>query len=390
MTTATENDPAALKALMDEVSSQLDKRDSALSKTIETQVKSIEASVAKMQAEWLARAASFSLPGSNDATHKGEKYSFRKACLALITNRPNLAPLEYEMSEQVRTKAMSFGIDTAGGFLVPSEVMTGEIIPKLYAESVAKQLGAREWTGLTRAPLYVPRIAGGVTAQWLGEGATGTASDLRIEQMKLEPHKLMALTAMSEELLTLDNSSVEASIREDMTLAFAEKLDLAALKGTGASGEPIGVRTATGIGTSTLTDPTTYNELLAFISTVRGNNGLRGSLGWALSNADMLEIEQMVDASSGGTNTTNQTLERRRLLSEDGTRMLGYPHKVSTQLADGDVIFGNWNDLVIAQWGGMQLAFTNAVGFTSGQAHIRMISMFDIGIRNPKSFCRPA
>jgi HK97 family phage major capsid protein len=175
-----------------------------------------------------------------------------------------------------------------------------------------------------------------------------------------------------------------------MILSFAEALDLAALNGSGASGQPIGVFGTTGVGTSTLTDPTTYNELLAFISTVRGNNGLKGSLGWAVSNADMIEIEQMIDTDSGGTNTRSQVHERRRLLSETGDRMLGYPVKVSTQLTDGKVAFGNWNDLVIAQWGGMALATTNAVGFLTGQAHVRMISLFDIGIRQPKSFCIPA
>jgi HK97 family phage major capsid protein len=104
----------------------------------------------------------------------------------------------------------------------------------------------------------------------------------------------------------------------------------------------------------------------------------------------MAELEQIVDTSSGGTNTTNQIHERRRLLSEDGSELLGYPVRVSTQLTDGQVIFGNFADLVIAQWGGMKIDTTNAVNFASAQQHIRALSFFDIGIRHPQSFCRPS
>ena len=384
----TNQDLAALaEKIKGELSKSMDDRDAAL---VERLTKQFNDGLAKAKAEAEQRNAAFSLPGSEDAKHKGEKYSFRKAFLAALTGDKSLAPLETEMSAAVRNKAMSFGVDTSGGFLVPSEVLNSELIPLLYASSVCVELGATKLDGLTRSPVLIPRVGGGTTAYWIGETGTITPSDAAIEQMKLEPHGLAAMTVVSELLLGMESPGIEAMLRNDMARQLALKLDLAGLAGTGASGQPRGILTATGVNTATLSDPGTYNQFVQFISEVRADNALFGNLGWAMSNADMTEIEQIVDTSSGGTNTVNQVHQRRRLLSEDGMSILGYPARVSTQLSDGQVIFGNWADLVLAQWGGMKIDVTNAVGFANAQQHIRALSFFDIGIRRPQSFCRPS
>jgi HK97 family phage major capsid protein len=370
-----------------ELKKSLDDRDSALVERLQRQ---FQEELAKKSAEFESRVAKFSLPGSEDATHKGKGYSFAKAMLGVLTKDMSVCPLEHAMHNEVRAKAMSFGVDTAGGFLVPNEVLTSQLIPLLYANTVCVELGATRLDGLTRAPIQIPRVGGGTTAYWIGETGTITASDAAVEQVQLMPHGLAAMTVVSELLLGMDSPGVESMLREDMARQMALKLDLAALAGTGASGQPTGILTASGVNTTTLSDPGTYNQYAQFISEVRADNALAGRLGWAVSNADMAELEQIVDTSSGGTNTTNQIHERRRLLSEDGSELLGYPVRVSTQLSDGQVIFGNFADLVIAQWGGMKIDTTNAVNFASAQQHIRALSFFDIGIRHPQSFCRPS
>lgn len=352
----------------------------------------VNAAIAKLNAEWAAKSLVHSLPGSSEERYKGQKYSFGRAQAAVANNDPSMAPMEWAMSEELRKtgKAMSFATDTAGGFLVPNEVMRSEMIPLLYAEAVCTQLGARQLSGLTRAPIQIPRVGGGTTAYWVGEAVAGTASDMALQQMTLTPHGIMALTIVSDLLQNLDAPGVEEMIRQDMAMALGLKIDLAAMAGSHNNGQPDGLLTAGTCNTTTVSDPATYNQLLAVINEVRVDNALKGKLGWACSSADMLEFEQIVDTDSGGTNTRSQTFERRRMLSEDGTKLMGYPIKVSTQLTDGQIIFGNWADLVIAQWGGMRFDMTNAVSFTSAQSHLRMLTYADIGIRNPASFCIPA
>jgi HK97 family phage major capsid protein len=354
----------------------------ATAKAIEEKFKAYEAELAR-------KSAVFSLPGSADATHKGRKFSLVRAIAGLITGDFSICEMERAMHNEVKAKAMSFGSDTAGGFLVPNEVMLSEIIPLLRAESVAMQLGATQIGVNGKAPLQIPRVSGGTTAYWVAEAGTITSSDLTLEQLQLTPRMLAALTVVSDLLSVLDSPGIENMIRQDMAQALALKLDLAVMKGTGGT-QPQGIIGYTGVNTTTISDPATYDQLLAAISEVRADNALAGRLGWAVSNADMLELEQIKDVSSGGTNTSHQQLQRRQLLNPDGTQLLGYPIKVSTQLADGNIIFGNWADVVIAQWGGLRLEATNAVGFTSAQNHIRALTYVDVGLRHPQSFCVPA
>ena len=387
----TKTDEVDLAATAEQIKKELGKSlDERVSELVARLTKQFEDGIAKAKAEFEAKQASFSLPGSEDAKHKGRKYSLARAYAGVMTGDYSVCELEREMHDNLKKKAMSFGTDTAGGFLVPNEVVQSEIIPLLYASSVCMQAGATQLNNLTRAPIQVPRVSGGTTAYWLGEGSTITSSDATLGQLSMTPKGLAALTVVSDLLLQVESPGVESMLRGDMARQLGLKLDLGALAGSGASGQPTGIINASGVNTTTISDPATYNQLVAAISAVRGSDALMGNLAWVMSNADMLEIEQMVDTDSGGTNTRSQTFERRRLLSEDGSSLLGYKAFVSTQLSDGQIIFGNFADLVLAQWGGLRIEMTNALGFATAQSHIRALTYVDIGLRHAASFCIPA
>lgn len=389
----TDTAPATLPELQKQFEAELakrfDERDNDLLGKLD---KRLRDEVAKVVGEVAARQGGFSLPGSADAAHKKEKYSFTRA-IACVQNgmRPDLAPMELAMSQEIaKTKTMTYGDSEAGGFFVPNEV-AAEVIELLRADAVVMQAGARSLPNLTRAPFQIPRVSGGCVAGWGSELATIAATQLAAEMAQLNPHRLAAVVPFSDLFTILDNHAAETIVRQDLGREMALKLDLAALKGDGnPAGEPLGVFSATAVGTSTLTDPATYDELIDFVATVRAANALKGQPAWIMSNADLTELEKMKDLNSGGTNTTHQQLARRRLFSEDGKNILNWPHFMSTQLADGDVVFGNWQDMLIGQWGGLRFDSTNALGFLTGQTHLRVVTYADILIRHVRSFCIPA
>lgn len=362
----------------------------------------IDAKLEGFREEQEKQRSRFALAGSAEEKHRGETFSFSKAMLGIATQRWGHAPLEKEMFDQMAKRveqgefrqlhAMGTTPDTALGFLVPVEVMSSQLIPLLYAESVVTKLGATTLSNLTGVPTYIPRVSGGFTAYWVGEGVTVTDSNMGAQQVTLTPHTLAAMGVFSELLLKTGNPSVDAMARKDLAAQLALKLDLAAMNGNASttSGEPTGILQATGVNTTTVSDPATYDQLMAMISEVRADNALKGKLGWAMSNADLLEIEQIKDVSSGGTNTSFQQLERRRVWNEDGSKLLTYPWAMSTQLSDGQIIFGNWEDLVVADWGPLALESSNAPNFAKIQINIRAHWFVDVGIRHAQSFCIPA
>ncbi len=335
--------------------------------------------IALLRAEWTKYLNAFSLPGVEDAKHKGEEFMWVKAYRGVATGDWTGCELEKEILDETTkaVRAMATTPDSSGGFVVPIEILMAQIIERLTAESVVLTLGARMLSGLRASPVRIPRISGGTTAYWVTENASITTSDVTLEQLQLTPHILATLTPFSE-LLGEISPGVESMIRDDQALSMALKLDVAALKGTGALGEPIGVLNQTGVPTSAWTTPT-YDQFVAIVQTLRGNNALRGNIGWALANGDLTEVLQLVD-------TANQDTMRRVVASGPADTFMGYPWGVSTQLATGEWIFGNWADLIIGQWGGAMIATTNALGFASMQNHIRTAIKVDTGVRHVNSF----
>jgi HK97 family phage major capsid protein len=68
---------------------------------------------------------------------------------------------------------------------------------------------------------------------------------------------------------------------------------------------------------------------------------------------------------------------------------LGYKFASTTQLAQTEVFFGNWADLIIAEWGGFEMtaSMETSNAFERNQIWIRAIQEVDCGVRHPESFC---
>jgi hypothetical protein len=72
---------------------------------------------------------------------------------------------------------------------------------------------------------------------------------------------------------------------------------------------------------------------------------------------------------------------------EPGNTVNGYDANVSNQVAVGDVLFGNWADLIIAMWGGLELTVDPYALSTSGGLRLVALQDVDINIRHVESFC---
>lgn len=380
-------DPIQLKALTDAILAEVakgaaDNRE-ALEKMLAQHKAEVEANLAKQQD--IVKA--FTVPGSGDATHKGQKFSFAKFNKAVFTGDWRGAEFEKAISDEATTKVKAMGVvpDSTGGFAVPTEVMVDQIIPLLYAKSVCANLGATQLSGLTAIPIAIPKLTGGSTAYWLNEGGTITASDLTFGQVRMTPRMLATVSVWSE-LLNLAQPGIEAMVRNDMATKMALKIDLAALTGAGGA-EPLGLVNWTGISTeASAASAPTYDLLTNMVDDVEGANALEGNLGWALSTSVKKLIRQAKDVTGGTDNKANiQPLGNRELWNEQAKTILGYKQAATTQLGT-HLIFGNWADLVLAQWGGLMVTASSEVGFLSGQRHLRTIAFVDSVIRHGESF----
>jgi len=380
--------PEQLKALTDAIRAEVEKGHAANFEALSKMVTEHKAEVAANLAKQAEIQRAFSLPGSAEATHKGEKFSLAKFYRGVWTNNWSEAGMEKAIADETtkNVKAMGTVPDSAGGFAVPTEIAVDQIIPLLYAKSVLANLGATQLSGLTVSPLNIPKVTGGTTAYWLNEAASITDSQLTMGQLSMTPKILATITPWSDLLHTLQ-PAVESMIRSDQAAQMALKLDLAGISGTGGQ-QPLGLINWAGVSTETNAGSApTYDLLQNMINDVENANALEGNLGWALSVATKNRIKQVKDVTGGTDNKANiQPLGNRELWNEQAKTICGYKQAATTQLGTNDLIFGNWADLLIGQWGGLMVEATNQLGFRTVQRHLRTVAFFDVAVRRGESF----
>lgn len=146
-------------------------------------------------------------------------------------------------------RAMNEGTTTAGGHLVPT-LLSAQLIDLARAQSVVLQAGA-QLIPMESQKVDVAKWTGDPTAAWRNEAASITASDPTLGKLTLTAQSLAALVIVSRELLE-DAPLVQSKLLDAFAKAFALKVDLAALRGTGTAPEPRGIKNTAGITTTSL------------------------------------------------------------------------------------------------------------------------------------------
>jgi HK97 family phage major capsid protein len=134
----------------------------------------------------------------------------------------------------LRTKALGTTLDTAGGTLVPLPLL-GELIDLQRTLEAFAAAGAREIALPPNGRIQFPKLTGGSTAYWVGEGTSITESQPTTGNLDLQAKKLGVLVKLNNELLRFTSPSAEGLIRFDMARSAALKADQAMLDGTGGT-----------------------------------------------------------------------------------------------------------------------------------------------------------
>ena len=278
--------------------------------------------------------------------------------------------------QDVLRRDLNVGTASAGGNLVATDLDAGSFIDLLRNASALDQAGATVLTGLT-GNVAIPRQSGAGTAYWVAESGSPTESQQTIDQVSLTPKTVAAFTDYSRRLMLQSSIDVENMIRTDLATVLALKIDLAGLYGTGSNSEPLGLKLTTGIGTEDFAnDAPTFAEVVALESDVATANALMGSPAY-LMNAAM----------RGNLKTTKKDAGSGIFIMENG-EVNGYPGVLSNQVAANDLWFGNFADLIIGYFSGLDLMVDPYTHSTSGTVRVVAMQDVDIAVRHPESFSR--
>jgi HK97 family phage major capsid protein len=356
---------------------------------------------------------------SNDAPVKAESpevglseketrsYSMTKLINALANpndaNAQRAAAFEFEVSAAASAKMkkdtrgamvpydvlkrdLNVGTAADGGNLVETSLLSGSFIESLENALALRQCGATMLTGLN-GNIAIPRQNGGASHFWLAENGEPTESSATFDQIGMTPKTVGAFTEISRKLLLQSSISMEAFVQNELALRIALAIDAAGIFGTGSNNQPRGLLSYPGVG-----------------SVVGGTNG--GAIDWGkvvdletatgTANALVQNMCYLTNAKVRGA--AKQTLKAAGVAGyiwEDGA-MNGFPVVTSNQvpgnLTKGTgtnlsaLAFGNFADLIIGMWGGLDLQVNPYSLDTKGAVRVTAFQDVDIELRHPESF----
>ena len=291
---------------------------------------------------------------------------------------------------------LTSGTNSAGGYTVAANLMSQDFISLLRNRMMTQRMGARVLNGL-EGSIAIPRQSAGATFYWVAESGAPTESQQTFEQVALAPRTGGAFAAFRGRLMLQSSLDVEMLVRDDLANVIALGVDLAALHGTGSSNQPTGIAATSGINTVALGTnglAPTWASIVQMETEVSTDNADIGNLGY-LTNAKVRGKLKGVEKFS----STGQTVWETGIGDNSGFGMMngykaGVSNQVSSTLTKGSssgvcsaIFYGNWADLLIGFWSGIDILVDPYTGGTAGTVRVIGLQDVDVAVRHPESFC---
>lgn len=239
------------------------------------------------------------------------------------------------------------GIDSSGGFLLPTE-MHSELIEKMTQENILRQICT---TIQTQATHKIDIVASAPTASWVSEGADIPISNAEFKQVQLGAYKMAVASKVSNELLADSYYPLEQFLTDSFARAISLQEEETFFNGDG-QGKPLGLLpTLAQSASSTLQTTGTEispDDLITLIYSL--DRPYRAKACFLLSDSTLAAIRRLKDATQNFLWTPN--------FGEEPAKLCGFPVYTSPFLPPPNkgntcVIFGDFTKFIIGNRGEM-------------------------------------
>lgn len=353
-----------------------------------------------------------------------EQFSFTRAMNALLEGRA-LSGLELEMHQEGEREIRSSGAQRGNGnFVVPAVILqrahvagterrdltaTGQtsvagdqggqniqtnvqpIIERLRANIGLSGMGM-QMLGNLQGNLAFPTFTPEDQAVIKGENVASAESSPTFSTKSMSPRRVPVHMEVSRQLLLQSqNSGIENMLRSDLAYQVAAKLEAYALNGSG-SGEPYGILNTVGVGSvagGTNGLAPTWQNIVDLESAIANVDAQQGALGYYTNPKVRGKLKTTLKAS-GVAGYIWENLSPGAPLNEN---RVGISTLVPSNLTKGTssgvcsaIIYGNFNDALMGQWGGLEFLVNPYSLDTTGLIRINCWTFFDFLVRRPVSF----
>ena len=322
-----------------------------------------------------------------------ENYSLIQHIRNIVEGRNN-DELSLKVMDAGKAEFAKAGLSYRGGILLPfeyrGEILAGtssqgqeivteqklDLMGALRANSVLFN-NANILSGLV-GDVSIP-VFGGNSVNWATETGSASSGDGTFSEVTLSPKRLTAYIDISKQFLIQDSLSANQMLINDLSVALVDKLEATILGvASGNTTQPAGLFYNP---TYTFTGSTTWNSIVSMESSLASNNALNGNLYYIFHPSTL-----------GVLKTTPKTSGTAAFIAEN-TLVNGYKYLTTTNLPQVNsdqkaALFCNLQDLVIGQWGGVDITVDPYSQSVNGKVRIVINAYFDAKVRRSASFAK--
>lgn len=278
-----------------------------------------------------------------------------------------------------------------GSALVGNDVIWEGYTQALAARTVLGKAGITVVSGLV-GDAAIPKDSA-VQASWMQyENSDAPQVEPTFSHISATPHTCAAHCEFTRRLSLQSGVPFSGLIAEIITNAIARGIEKAAFDGTGANGQPTGLSNTTGIQTVSLSATPTKAQLVSMWQKVFEQNvhGVRcayiGGAGMKGTLCQTLDIHT-ITSGTGEAVTTVGGVSSGKYLCDNG-KVEGYDYLTTNLVANKTLWFGDWENLMLCTWSGVDLLIDKYTLSTSGAIRITALQDVDIVARHPEAFVK--
>lgn len=250
-------------------------------------------------------------------------------------------------------------VQTQGEEIVATDKLN--ILEPLRGESILSKCGATFLTGLV-GNISIPAYSGS-TAAWKGEMVSAEDGKGSFSTVELAPKRLTAYIDISKQFLVQDSVGAEDMLRRDIVNAIIAKLEQTVFGDeAGSNDKPAGLlynaEEAAPSYTQACEDEATITDF-------------RGEKVYVMSPSAKAAFKQ--------TTISGQKSDLRLLMQDNEVN--GYRVVSSSNVADGGYLYGDFSELVVAQWGAIDIVVDPYTLATKNAVRLVVNCFFDAKLR---------
>ena len=267
----------------------------------------------------------------------------------------------------------AFTVGTDHNDMVATDLQT--IRDPLRAQNVLAKAGAKFLTGL-RGDIQYPVLTA-ASVGWVAENGTAADGAGTISSKTISPKRLSAYIDISKQFLVQDSASCEQAIMRDLVNAINDKLEATILGNESDDPNHFSL-----FYNQTPTAISAFGDLCDLEATVEDAN-IFGKMSYLVSPKAKAGLRKM-------------TQKATKLVLE-GSDIEGTPVYSSTNVGkgvgsgtpfvqSGNLIYGDFTNLIIGQWGGLDLVIDPYTQARDNKIRVVVNALFGVGVLRPQAF----